>query len=49
MNNHIHYEVWDEISYPFLKFNGGTVEVSEWISDFILDITGHAITYQYWK
>ena len=26
-NNHIHYKVWDEITYPFLNFNGCTVEV----------------------
>ena len=25
--NHIHYKVWDEITYPFLNFNGATVEV----------------------
>ena len=25
--NYIHYNVWDEITYPFLKFNGETVEV----------------------
>ena len=26
-SNHIHYKVWDEITYPFLNFNGATVEV----------------------
>ena len=26
--------VWDEIIYPFLNFNGETVEVYEWISNF---------------
>ena len=25
--NHVHYKVWDEITYPFLNFNGCTVEV----------------------
>ena len=25
--NYIHYNVWDEITYPFLNFNGATVEV----------------------
>ena len=25
--NYIHYNVWDEISYPFLNFNGAAVEV----------------------
>ena len=28
-------KVWDEITYPFLNFNGCTVEVQEWISNFI--------------
>ena len=27
MDNCIHYKVWDEITYPFLNFNGPTVEV----------------------
>ena len=27
--------MWDEITYPFLNFNGATVEVYEWISNFI--------------
>ena len=27
--------VWDEITYPFPNFNGVTVEVCEWISNFI--------------
>ena len=31
---------WDEITYPFLNFNGATVEVKEWISNFILHFTG---------
>ena len=28
-------KVWDEITYPFLNFNDRTVEVLEWISNFI--------------
>ena len=27
ISNYIHYTVWDEITYPFLNFNGATVEV----------------------
>ena len=46
--NHIHYKMWDEINYPFLNFNGATVEVWEWISNFIPHITGHLITYPCW-
>ena len=33
ISNYIHYKVWDEITYPFLNFNGCTVEVKEWISN----------------
>ena len=34
ISNYNHYNVWDEISYPFPNFNGATVEVWEWISNF---------------
>ena len=27
ISNYTHYNVWDEITYPFLSFNGATVEV----------------------
>ena len=27
ISNYIHYKVWNEITYPFLNFNGCTVEV----------------------
>ena len=27
ISNNIHYKVWDEITYPFLNFNGATIEV----------------------
>ena len=41
--------MWGEITYPFLNFNGCTVEVLEWISNFtpyfILDV----ITYSCWN
>ena len=39
------YNVWDEIAYPFPNFNGATVEVWEWISNFIPHLTGLVITY----
>ena len=45
MNNYIHYKVWDEITYLFPNFNGATVEVWEWISDFIPDFNVYVITY----
>ena len=28
-------KVWDEITYPFLNFNGYTAEVYEWIIKFV--------------
>ena len=43
--NYIHYKVWDEITYPFLNFNGATVEVKELINNFISHFTGLVITY----
>ena len=33
--NHNHYRVWDVITYPFPNFNGCTVEVWDWISNFV--------------
>ena len=45
ISNYIHYKVWDEITNPFLNFNGATVEVFEWISNFIPHLTGRVITY----
>ena len=34
LSNYIYYEVQDEITHSFLDFNGATVEVWEWISNF---------------
>ena len=42
---YIHYKVWDEITYPFLNFNGATLEVKEWINNFISHFTRQVITY----
>ena len=41
----IHYKVWDEIAYPSPNFNGCTVEVWEWVSNFTPHFTRHVITY----
>ena len=38
-------EVCDEIPFPFLNFNGYTVEVWERISNFIMRIIMDVITY----
>ena len=35
ISNHMSNKLWDEISYPFLIFNGCTVEGWGWISNFI--------------
>ena len=35
----------DEITYPFPNFNGCTIEILEWISDFIPYIIMTVITY----
>ena len=49
VSNYIHCNVWDEITYPFLNFNGSTVEVQEWIlSNFIPYFIMDVITYPCW-
>ena len=48
ISNCIHYEVLDEITYPFLNFNGASVEVWEWINDFISHFTEHVIIFPCW-
>ena len=40
--------MWVDITYPFPNFNGCTIEVWEWINNFISHITGHVITYPCW-
>ena len=37
-------KVWDEITYPFLNFNGCTIEVYEWISNY-LSILGSKLNH----
>ena len=41
----IHDRVLGEITYPFPNFNGCTVEVWEWTSNFIPHLAEHVITY----
>ena len=48
ISNYIHYKVWDEITYPFPNFNGATIEVWEWIHNFMLHFTEYVITYPCW-
>ena len=47
VSNHIHYEVWNTITYLFPNFNGCTIEIWELIlllSNFNPRFTGHVIT-----
>ena len=46
--NNIPYKWWDGITYAFPNFNGCTVEVLEWISNFILHLVMDVITYPCW-
>ena len=48
ISNHIHYNEWDEITYPFPNFNSAAVEVWDRISNFIPHFSGHVITYPWW-
>ena len=36
------------MTYPFPNFIGVTVQVWEWISNFIQHFTEHAISYPHW-
>ena len=47
-NIHMPSKVWDGTTYPFLYFNGCTVEVWEWRSDFIPYNIRGVITYPCW-
>ena len=47
--NHMASNVWDEITqYPFSNFSGCTVDVWEWISNFIPHFIMDVITYPCW-
>ena len=48
ISNHIRYSVWDEITYQLPNFISATVEVWEWISNFIPHLTMHVITFPCW-
>ena len=49
ITNHTHMKVWNEITYPFPNFNGGTVEVWEWISNYIPRVIMDVITKAKYK
>ena len=48
ISNHIHYKLWDEITYPFSNFNGCTVDVWELINNFIPQFAVWVIIYPCW-
>ena len=48
ISNYIHYNVWDEITYLFPNFSSATIEIWEWIRNFILHFTGHVISRPCW-
>ena len=45
ISNHMSSKVWDKINYPFLNFNGCTVEVWEWVNNFIPHLIMDVIIY----
>ena len=45
ISNPMPSKVWDETTDPFLKFNGCTVEVWAWESNFLLHFIISVITY----
>ena len=40
ISSYLHYKVGVEITYTFPSFNGGAIEVLEWISNFIPHFIG---------
>ena len=45
ISNYIHYDVWGGITYPFPNFNGCTIEVWEWMINFVQHFIGNVISY----
>ena len=48
ISNTIRLQVWYEITYAFPNLNGCTVEVWEWIINFIPHFIPHVITHPCW-
>ena len=38
ISDYIHYKVWDEFTYPFTNFTGATIEIWEWIGNFLMHL-----------
>ena len=45
---YIHYKVWVKTTYPFLNFNGCTVEVEEWMSNSSHTLLGMLLFIYAW-
>ena len=43
INNHIRYEVWYWITFPFPNFNGAAAEVLEWIGNLFQHFIGRVL------
>ena len=39
ISNYIHHKVWDEITHPFLNFNSASIDIRDWLSNFISHFT----------
>ena len=48
LSYYIYYNKWDEVTYPFPTYNDATVEVWEWIHNFVPHFTMRLITYPCW-
>ena len=46
--NYMYSKMWDDITYPFQNFNGITIEVWEWISDFSPRFPGMWLLIHVW-
>ena len=48
IGDHMPNRVWDEITYPFPNFDSCTVEVEEWVSNFVPYFIMDVITFPCW-
>ena len=48
ISNYIHYKVWDEITYPFLNFNGATVEGYERVRNYVPITCAVKLNHEKW-
>ena len=48
ISNHMPNKAWDEILYSFPNVNSCAVEVREWISESMPQLTMYVITYPCW-